>query len=211
MPPAGFPPDADPNPRLRTAAAGPSEALAVGETGLLALPPAVTAVLTFQPRGRGDGSDPGSRRIAWERWVSRTFAPILAPALMEARELALAGRAHELRAADVALAERLGRPRSARLGESGQRLLADLRGARSARWLERFQTWAADGSTPALFPTVFAARAALFQLPPRPMLAAYARLEWQAASVGPVVEAPTDALASLPAGWWHPVPVVVAA
>lgn len=171
-PPARFP--------RENRAAGPSEELSLGETGLIGLPP-VEIPLTFRP-------GPHGRPVAaWEEWTTRIFAPILAPALLEAARLADQDRTRDLRAADLRLAAQLdpsGAPDGVTRGvrEEGPRLLVHLHGARSARWVSRFETWAASGETPALFPTVFAARAALFHLPPRPMLFGYALLEWRAAA-----------------------------
>lgn len=186
---------------------GPSEELSLGETGLIAKPGVETA-LTFVPPAPGGNAV--AWRGAWEGWVSGWFVPVLAPSLLEMTNLAVHERVRELRAADLALAARLAPEALPRLGEAGRRLLADLRGARSARWLERFQTWAGNGETPALFPTIFAARAALFHLPPRPMLVDYARLEWRAASA-PDRRAPTDAVGALGDRPWRVALVPVAA
>lgn len=206
MPP-GFPPAAAPL-SAQEPAAGPTEALAVGLTGLI-VPPGVETALTFSPPDpTADG--PAWQR-AWEGWVAGWFVPVLAPALVAMADLAARERVRELRAADLDLAGRCSPEVATRLHDSGSRLLSDLRGARSTRWLNRFEAWAASGETPALFPTLFAARSALFHLPPRPMLAGYARLEWRAAS-GSDLDAPTDALAAVVAGGlWHPGPRAVAA
>ena len=207
MPP-GFPP-VSARPSAPEGAAGPSEVLSLGTTGLVALPQAGAALTFLTPGMTGD--DPDAWRRAWENWVAGCFAPVLAPALVEMSALAGRERVHELRAADLALRGRLAPESLPRLGEAGHRLLAELRGARSARWLERFQALATGGQPAApLFPTVFAARAALFHLPPRPMLAGYARTEWGAAS-GPGPDAPTDALGALPESLWRPVIASVAA
>ena len=206
MPP-GFPP-VSAYPPAPEGAVGPSEVLSLGTTGLIALPQ-VGAALTFLPPGAD--AEPGVWCRAWESWVAGCFAPVLAPALVEMSALAGRERVRELRAADLALRGRLSPEALPRLGEAGRRLLADLRGARSARWLERFRGLAAAGEPIApLFPTVFAARAALFHLPPRPMLSGYARMEWEAAS-GSGTDAPTDALGALPESLWRPAIVAVAA
>lgn len=205
MPP-GFPPAAAPSPALELAA-GPSEMLAVGATGLIVLP-GVEAALTFSPPG--SDADAPAWQCAWEAWVAGWFVPVLAPALVAMADLAARERVRELRAADLDLAARFPPEIAARLRESGRRLLSDLHGARSTRWLSRFEGWAASGETPALFPTLFAARSALFHLPPRPMLDGYARLEWRAAS-GSDQGAPTDALTAVAEGLWRPGPHGVAA
>lgn len=179
---SGLPPAADPRPE--SVPAGPSEVLSLGETGLIGLPSdEVRAALTFvvTPTG-GAGDDADARRGAWEYWCREVFAPVLAPALVEIAACAAHDRARELRDADLALAGRLSAGTLPRAREEGRRLLAHLQGVRSARWLSRFVTWAAAGETPALFPTVFAARAGLFHLPPRPLLFGYALLEWRAAT-----------------------------
>lgn len=201
MPP-GFPPAADPF-FVRVPAAGPSEVLAVGATGLIVLP-GVEGPLTFSP----PGADADGR--TWQEWVAGWFVPVLAPALVAMADLAARERVRELRVADHDLAARFAPEIVARLRESGRRLLSDLHGARSTRWLSRFEAWAARGETPALFPTLFAARSALFHLPPRLMLAGYARLEWRAAS-GSDLDSPTDALATVAEGLWRPGPHTVAA
>lgn len=206
MPP-GFPPAAVPFP-AREPAAGPSEVLAVGSTGLIVLPGVETALTFSSPDPAADGP---AWQCAWEDWVAGWFAPVLAPALVAMADLAARERVRELRAADLELAARLAPEVSARLRESGRRLLSDLHGARSTRWLSRFEAWAASGETPALFPTLFAARSALFHLPPRPMLDGYARLEWRAASPGTDLDAPTDALAAVAEGLWRAGPHAVAA
>ena len=180
--------------------------LSLGAAGLVA-PPRVGSALTFLPPGAEDAA-PDAWRRAWGNWVTGCFAPVLAPALIEMGTLAGRERVRELRAADLALRGRLTAEARARLSEAGRRLLADLRGARSARWLEKFQTMAAAGEPAApLFPTVFAARAALFHLPPRPMLAGYARLEWGAAAGAGPDTPPSDALGALPESLWRPAAV----
>ena len=205
MPP-GFPP-ADPNSSARNQTSGPSENLSLGTTGLVTLPE-VTTALTFLPPTLA--LDPDVLRGAWEAWVARCFAPLIAPALVEMANFASREQVRDLRVADRALADRLDPATQARLGAAGRNLMADLNGARAARWLERFQTWAATGETPGLFTTVFAARAALFHLPLRPMLTGYARMEWCAA-VGSGKTAPTDAVDALPVGLWRPAITAVAA
>ena len=179
----------------------------MGATGLIVLPGVETA-LTFSPLD--STADGFAWQRAWEDWVANCFVRVLAPALMAMADLAARERVRELRAADLDLAARFAPEVAARLRESGRRLLSDLHGARSTRWLNRFEAWAASGETPALFPTLFAARSALFHLPPRPMLAGYVRLEWRAAS-GSDSDAPTDALAAVAEGLWHPGPHAVAA
>ena len=203
--PSGFPPFVAP-PSAPEGAAEPNEVLSLGTTGLVA-PPRVGSALTFLPPGAVD-ADPDAWRRAWESWVTGCFAPVLAPALVEMSALAGHERVRELRAADFALRGRLTPEALARLSEAGRRLLADLRGARSARWLEKFRALAAAGEPAApLFPTVFAARAALFHLPPRPMLSGYARLEWGAAAGSSGPDAPSDALGALPESLWRPAAV----
>ncbi len=206
MPP-GFPPAVVPFP-AREPAAGPSEVLAVGSTSLVVLP-GVETVLTFSPPG--PTANGLTWQLAWEEWAAGWFAPVLAPALVTMANLAARERVRELRAADLELAARLVPEVSTRLRASGRRLLSELHGARSARWLSRFEAWAAGGETPALFPTLFAARSALFHLPTRPMLEGYARLEWRAASPGADLNAPTDALAAVAEGLWRTGPHAIAA
>lgn len=126
---------------------------------------------------------------AWQTWQDAVFRPVLAPALVRAAICAGRDNARELRAGDLALADALtsGVTESAR--DPGHRLLRRLRAARGVRWVARLQFWAAEGETPALFPTVFAGHCALFHLPLRTMLLAYAACEWRAAGGGELGEA----------------------
>ena len=75
--------------------------------------------------------------------------------------------------------------RTADPGGYGRRLLARLSASRGERCLSKFQQWAAADEMPAHFPTIYAAQHALFHLPTRLLVPAYAYWEWSAAGGDP--------------------------
>lgn len=165
------------------------------DPGPTVLPPGEGAPTFFSPSpvpGQPLGAGLAAWQLAWNHWQENTFGPVLAPALARAATLAAGDRARELREVDLALAGGLEPAVRERARVCGRRLLARLGPTQAARWADRFKSWAADGQTPALFPTVYAAGCALFHLPLRPALLSYAFLEWRAAGAGRAGGPPAD-------------------
>ncbi len=141
--------------------------------------PALDGPLTFLPPS---AAAPADWLRAWNTWREGTLTAVLAPVLLEVVALAVRGCVREILAADRALDAALA-PDDARSRSvaAGRRLLARLAVSRGERSLSRFQQWAAAGEMPAHFPTIYAVQHALFHLPLRLLVPAYAYCEWSSA------------------------------
>ena len=134
--------------------------------------PALDGPLTFLPSGAWP--------LAWQSWREQTFVPHLAPALLQTAAFAVRGCAREILSLDRAIDAVLPPDARDRSRAAGRRLLARL-SSRGERSLGKFQQWAACDEMPAHFPTVHATQHALFHLPLRLLVPAYAYWEWSAA------------------------------
>ena len=91
------------------------------------------------------------------------------------------GCAREILALDRELDAALSPDARVRSRAAGRRLLMRLASSRGDRCLGKFQQWTVADEMPALFPTIHAVQHALFHLPLRLLVPAYAYWEWSAA------------------------------
>lgn len=151
--------------------------------------PALDGPLTFLP---DPAALPADWLRAWNDWRENFLARSLAPVLLQTASFAMRGCARETLALDRELDASLNPAARARSTVAGRRLLARLAFSRGERWLGRCQQWVAAGEMPAHFPVVYAGQQALFHLPLRLLIPAYAYWEWSAAmSARPCVGGPT--------------------
>lgn len=118
----------------------------------------------------------------WQRFAGEQFLPVLAPALLRAWRAAQAGDDAGLGASDRGLEGALPAAALARVARAGWILLEQTRGAKHQAALGRYRQGVAEGRGPGHLPVVWAAVAALFQLPPLDLLAEYLREEWMVAT-----------------------------
>ena len=130
---------------------------------------ALAGPLTFLPAG------------SWQAWREQVLIPIFAPALLQVAADAARGCAREVLALDRALDAALSPDARTRGQAAGRRLLARLASSRGERCLSKFQQWVSGDEMPAHFPTIYAVQHALFHLPLRLLVPAYAYWEWSAA------------------------------
>ncbi len=140
--------------------------------------PALDGPLTFFP---AVGATPAGWLGTWNEWRQTVLATSLAPTLLQTFALAERGCARETLALDRELDAKLDPATRERSAAAGRRLLVRLAASRGERWLGRFQQWVAAGEMPAHFPVIYAAQHALFHLPLRLLVPAYAYWEWSAA------------------------------
>ncbi len=164
-------------PQLFSATAGPSDlefsrVLRTADPGL-----ALDGPLTFSPGGTWPE--------AWRVWREQVFVPTLAPALLQTAAFATHGGAKEIQSLDLQIDAALSPDARTRSQTAGRRLLARLASSRGERCLGKFQQWAAADEMPAHFPTIHAVQHALFHLPLRLLVPAYAHWEWSAAGGNP--------------------------
>ena len=138
--------------------------------------PTLDGPLTFLPVG--------AWLPAWQKWQAEVFVPHLAPSLFHTAILG-GGGAREILAIDRTLETALPPDACARSRAAGRRLLTRLSASRGERCLGKFQAWVAAEEMPAHFPTIHAAQHALFHLPLRLLVPAYAYWEWTAAGGEP--------------------------
>ena len=117
---------------------------------------------------------------AWRGWRDGTCATAIGPAMITAAEYAGQGKAREIQELNVTLHTALEPLAAARSALAGARLLRRLGTSRGERWLGKLQA-AAAGGLPVHFAIVYAAQSALFHLPLRQLVPAYAYWEWTAA------------------------------
>ncbi len=164
--------------------------------------PALDGPLTFLPAPIATAAD---WLEAWKGWRETVLTRTLAPLLLQTTGLAVRGCAREMLALDTELDATLDPAARARSTAAGRRLLVRLASSRGERWLGKCQQWVSAGEMPAHFPTIYAGQHALFHLPLRLLVPAYAYWEWSAAmaarpSVGgpaPDFTAETDGLCRL--------------
>ena len=140
--------------------------------------PALDGPLTFLPVAN---LAPADWLRSWNEWRHNILTRSLAPVLLQTASLATRGCAREMLALDRELDASLDPAARERSAAAGRRLLARLASSRGERWLGRLQGWVAAGEMPAHFPIVYAAQHALFHLPLRLLVPAYAYWEWSAA------------------------------
>ncbi len=160
-------------PQLFSATDGPSDlefarVLRTADPG-----PALDGPLTFLPGG--------DRPSAWKGWREQLLVVRLAPALLQTAAFTVRGHAREILALDRELDVALPPDARTRSRAAGRRLLARLASSRGDRCLGKFQQWVSANEMPAHFPTVHAIQHALFHLPLRLLVPAYAYWEWCAA------------------------------
>ena len=140
--------------------------------------PALDGPLTFLPAAN---TSPSVWLAAWKHWRDHFLIVSAAPLLLQTANFATRGCAREMLALDRALDASFEPAARERSAAAGRRLLARLASSRGERWLGKYQQWGAAGETPAHFPIVYAGQHALFHLPLRLLLPAYAYWEWTAA------------------------------
>ena len=164
--------------------------------------PALDGPLTFLPDA---GALPTAWHDAWNHWRQTVLTPRLALALLQTAALATRGCAREMLALDRELDGTLEPDARERSRAAGLRLLARLASSRGERWLGKFQQWVGCDEAPAHFLVVCAGQHALFHLPLRLLVPAYAYWEWSAAvsarppagGTAPDFTSETDALCRL--------------
>lgn len=119
----------------------------------------------------------GSPDLCVDRWIERTFAPILAPSLITVHRLATAYRLDEIAAIDHRVDKSLEAPAKARSLAAAAAFLEGKSEMKANRQWTRFADLVANGTTPGHTPTLFALQAALYHLPLVPTLAAYSWFE----------------------------------
>lgn len=140
--------------------------------------PALDGPLTFLPDA---GASPADWLRAWNEWRQNILSRSLAPVLLQTTSLAARGCAREMLALDRELDASLDPAARERSTAAGRRLLVRLASSRGERWLGRFQQWTVAGESPGHFPVIYAGQHALFHLPLRLLIPAYAYWEWSAA------------------------------
>jgi hypothetical protein len=118
----------------------------------------------------------------WQSFVSETFLPVLAPALIKGWKLAQHGDESGMVEADFDLSKRLGDEVRERSVTAGGILLHDTRGAKYQGALGKFRLMFDEGRASGHLAPVWSGLAAMFQIPPTDMLAEYLREEWLVAT-----------------------------
>lgn len=150
--------------------------------------PALDGPLTFLPAA---GTSSADWLRAWNDWRQTVLTTSVAALLLQTAGLAVRGCAREMLALDRELDSVLDPAARTRSIAAGRRLLARLVSSRGERWLGKFQQWVLADEMPAHFPIVYAGQHALFHLPLRLLVPAYAYWEWSAAmSARPSVGSP---------------------
>jgi len=111
----------------------------------------------------------------WLVWCGQRFLPALLPTLMDARKQALEGKLRELLELDEQLTSRLGD--AAGSLAAGRRLALDYVGPRIERVLDRYSEAVRENPSLGNLTVVYGIRAAIFNVPPRAMIAAYLHAE----------------------------------
>ena len=117
----------------------------------------------------------------WTHWAAEIFGPHLLDAMLHAMTSTRADHTRDLLARDAHVAGILAPESVLRLRRAGHAMLGRMDGMRGSRSARRFRAAAERGETPGLFPIVFALQSAIYNVPARAALLAYARLEWRAA------------------------------
>lgn len=117
----------------------------------------------------------------WTHWAAETFGPHLLDAMLHVMNSTRADHTRDLLALDAHLAGTFAPDIVLRLRRAGHAMLGRMDGMRGSRSALKFRAAAVRGETPGLFPIVFALQSAIYNVPARPALLAYARLEWRAA------------------------------
>ncbi len=118
----------------------------------------------------------------WQSFISETFLPVLAPALIIGWKLAQSGDESGMMEADSELSKALGKEASERSITAGAILLHDTRGAKYQGALGKFRVMFDEGRASGHLAPVWSGLAAMFQIPPTDMLAEYLREEWLVAT-----------------------------
>lgn len=119
----------------------------------------------------------GSLGLCFDRWIERSFAPLLAPSLISVHRLATAYRLDEIAAIDHRVDRLLEPPARTRSLAAATAFLEGKDEMKANRQWSRFADLVAQGATPGHTPTLFALQTALYHLPLVPMLAAYSWFE----------------------------------
>jgi len=117
----------------------------------------------------------GRPHEAWLLWCGRSFLPALLPTLIDARRHTLEGRLRELVELDRDLSDRLADP----IGSlaAGQRLTLDYVAPRIERVLDRYADAVRENGDLGNLAVVYGIRSAIFNVPPRAMIAGYLHAE----------------------------------
>ena len=114
----------------------------------------------------------------WQRYLDQTWLPQLAPALLQSWRAAHEGNDLALIPVTQKLNLEMSLAKCERSLVAGELLLQATQGAKYQGALGRFRQQVAEGKAEPHLPVVWAALAAIFQLPPVDLLAAYLREEW---------------------------------
>ena len=115
---------------------------------------------------------------AWGRFATECFLPSLAPVVLNAWSSAAEGNDVELGNWDRQCSRLLAPESVESSAAAGAILLSKTEGAKYQGALGRFRQCVARGEAPGHAATVWAALAAMFQLPPAEVLMEYLRQEW---------------------------------
>ena len=142
---------------------------------------AVEGPLTFLPAA---GLPQNAWLDGWRGWVQTVLSPSLAPALLQASLLAARGCAREMMALDRELDAGFEPAARERSRQAGRCLLASLAATRGERWLAKLQSAVTADQMPGHFAVIYAGQHALFHMPLRLLVPAYAYWEWSGAMSG---------------------------
>ena len=116
---------------------------------------------------------------SWQIWQATVFRPLLEKRMLNVLAHGRSLRAREIRELDRELEELLPEPGRRRSRTSGRALLKAFKAPRSEKILSRLRRWVDSGKTPGHFPVIYAARCAVFSIPPRMLLLSYLYQEWE--------------------------------
>lgn len=117
----------------------------------------------------------------WSHWVEQVYGARLLDAMLGVMSATRLDHTRDVLRLDAQAAADFAPEALLRLRRAGHAMLQRMDGLRGSRSALRLRSAAERGETPGLFPIVFALQSAIYNVPARAALAAYARLEWRAA------------------------------
>jgi hypothetical protein len=119
----------------------------------------------------------------WSHWVEHVYGAQLIDAMLGVMSATRLDHTRDPLLLDAQMASVFTPDVVVRLRRAGHAMLHRMDGMRGSRSALRLRAAADRGETPGLFPIVFALQSAIYNVPARAALVAYARLEWRAARV----------------------------
>jgi hypothetical protein len=117
----------------------------------------------------------------WSHWVEHVYGAHLLDAMLGVMSATRLDHTRDPLVLDVHVVSFFTPEVVLRLRRAGHAMLHRMDGMRGSRSALRLRAAADRGETPGLFPIVFALQSAIYNVPARAALVAYARLEWRAA------------------------------